>query len=171
MCGESSVDKVALEEEVVELLVKNGFTITTAESCTGGLISAKLVNVSGVSDVLKMCVVTYSEEAKRKLLGVRAETLEKHGVVSSETAYEMAQGALKYADADVALSVTGIAGPEGGTEEKPVGLVFIACNVRGKIAVEKHLFQGNRLTVRESSAMAALALAKKCLADYFENMQ
>lgn len=161
--------EAALEEEVVKLLVKHGFTITTAESCTGGLISAKLVNVSGVSEVLKVCVVTYSEEAKQKLLGVKAETLEKHGVVSGETACEMAQGALKYADADVALSVTGIAGPGGGTEEKPVGLVYIACNVRGNIAVEKHLFQGDRLAVRESSAMAALALAKKCMTDYFAN--
>ncbi len=154
---------LSIEEEVVRLLTERGFTITTAESCTGGMISSKLVNVSGASEVLNMCLVTYSNEAKHKLLGVSEETLEKFGAVSGETAYEMAAGALKYALADVALSVTGLAGPGGGTAEKPVGLVYIGCNVQGHITVEKHLFQGDRLTVRESSAQAALALAKRCI--------
>ena len=156
------------EEEIVQLLQRNRMTITTAESCTGGLISATLVNVSGASDVLKLCVVTYAEEAKQQILGVKAETLEKYGVVSEETAYEMAQGALAYASADVALSVTGIAGPGGGTKEKPVGLVYIGCNVRGCIRIEKHLFQGDRLTVRESSVNAALRLAKECILESLE---
>ena len=89
--------------------------------------------------------------------------MEQFGAVSPETAYEMADGALKYASADVALSVTGLAGPGGGTAEKPVGLVYIGCNVQGSIQVEKHLFSGDRLAVREQSAVAALALAKKCI--------
>ncbi len=150
-----------IESQLVELLQKQGLTITTAESCTGGLISARLVNVSGASEVLKLCVVTYSEEAKQKILGVKEETLKKYGVVSKEVAYEMAQGALRYADADVALSVTGVAGPGGGTTQTPVGTVFIGCNVKGSIVVEKHLFQGDRVLVREKSVDAALRLAKK----------
>lgn len=151
------------EEEVVKLLAERSFSITTAESCTGGLVSAKLVNVPGASEVLNMSVVTYSNEAKHRLLGVREETLEQFGAVSPQTAYEMADGALKFASADVSLSVTGMAGPGGGTDKIPVGLVYIGCNVQGNIRVEKHLFSGDRLTVRECSARAALALAKSCL--------
>ena len=163
MCENKENVKETLEEEVVKLLLERGWSITTAESCTGGLISAKLVNVSGASGVLNMSVVTYSEEAKQRLLGVKAETLE-----SAETAYEMAEGALKYASADVALSVTGIAGPGGGTREKPVGLVYIGCNVKGTIRVEKHIFSGDRLAVRESSVRKALELAKECILEYSE---
>ena len=153
--------KQNIEMQLVALLQKQGLTITTAESCTGGLISARLVNVSGASEVLKMCVVTYSEEAKQKILGVKEETLKKYGVVSKEVAYEMADGALRYAHADVALSVTGVAGPAGGTPQTPVGTVFIGCNVKGTIVVEKHLFSGDRLLVRENSVDAALRLAKR----------
>lgn len=168
MCREISGIKteVSIEEEVVKLLAERGWSITAAESCTGGLIPARLVNVPGASEVLNMSVVTYSNDAKQRLLGVKTETLEQYGVVSSETAYEMADGALKYASADVALSVTGIAGPGGGTEEKPVGLVYMACNVRGNITVEKHLFPGDRLSVRENSARVALELAKRCILEY-----
>ncbi len=151
------------EEEVVALLLERGWTITFAESCTGGLLSGRLVNVSGASSVLKMSLVTYAEEAKQKLLGVKAETLAVHGVVSAQTASEMAQGALQYAEADVAVSVTGIAGPGGGSAEKPVGLVYMACNVKGKIIVERHVFSGDRKAVRESSVQAALELSKRCI--------
>lgn len=168
MCETTKKAEISLETEVVKLLLERGWTITTAESCTGGLISARLVNVAGASEVLHMSVVTYSEEAKQKLLGVKKETLAQYTVVSAETAYEMAEGALQYAAADVALSITGIAGPGGGTREKPVGLVYMACNVKGKITVEKHVFQGNRLAVRESSTEKALELAKKCILEYSE---
>ena len=125
MCENKENVKEILEEEVVKLLLERGWSITTAESCTGGLISAKLVNVSGASGVLNMSVVTYSEEAKQRLLGVKAETLEKYTVVSAETAYEMAEGALKYASADVALSVTGIAGP-GEQKKNRLDLYILA---------------------------------------------
>lgn len=151
------------EEEVVALLLERGWTITFAESCTGGLLSGRLVNVSGASSVLKISLVTYAEEAKQKLLGVKAETLKEYGVVSAQTASEMAQGALQYAEADVAVSVTGIAGPGGGSAEKPVGLVYMACNVKGNITVERHVFSGDRKAVRESSVQAALELAKRCI--------
>ncbi len=151
----------SVEVQLVELLHEQGLTITTAESCTGGLISARLVNVSGASEVLKLCVVTYSEEAKQKILGVREETIKEYGVVSEEVAYEMAEGALRYADADVALSVTGVAGPGGGTTQTPVGTVFIGCSVKGNTVVEKHLFQGDRLQIRECCVDEALRLARR----------
>ena len=114
-----------MEETVIRLLQESKLTVTTAESCTGGLIAGTLVNVAGASDVLGEAYVTYSNEAKQRLVGVRAETLEQFGAVSEQTAREMAAGAAKAAGADVAFSSTGIAGPGGGTKEKPVGLVYI----------------------------------------------
>ncbi len=155
------------EKELIELLLKHNLTITTAESCTGGMISSKLVNVPGASSVINLCMVTYAESAKQRILGVKEETLKSYGVVSMETAYEMAEGALQYAQADVALSVTGIAGPGGGTNAKPVGLVYIGCNVKGQIQMEKHIFTGDRLAVRESSTDAAIKLAINCILDLY----
>ncbi len=152
-----------IEQQVVELLLQKNYIITCAESCTGGLLCGKLVNVSGASDVLKSSVITYAEEAKVRFLEVKKETLAEFGVVSEETAREMAEGALRLAEADVALSVTGIAGPGGGSKEKPVGLVYIGCNVKNCITVNKYVFSGDRLQVREQSVNAALELAKECL--------
>lgn len=149
----------SVEEKVVELLLEKGFTITCAESCTGGLVCGKLVNVSGVSEVLKSSVVTYAEEAKMKFLGVKKETLDLYGVVSAETVCEMAEGALQLAEADVALSVTGIAGPGGGSVQKPVGLVYMACNIRGDVTVKRHVFSGDREQIREKSVQTVLELA------------
>ena len=125
----------SLEESVVELLAQKKMTVTTAESCTGGLIAGTLVNVAGASDVLNEGYVTYSNDAKERLVGVKHETLEEYGAVSEQTAREMAEGAAKAAGADAALSATGIAGPGGGTEEKPVGLVYIGCYVNGETTV------------------------------------
>ncbi len=153
----------SLEEELVKLLTKRHASITTAESCTGGLVSGRIVNASGASEVFHQSFVTYSNEAKKKLLGVDEETLASVGAVSEETAAQMAEGAAKAADAQVALSVTGVAGPDGGTPEKPVGLVYIGCHCFGVTTVEKHLFTGGRQKVREASVEAALILAKKCL--------
>lgn len=153
----------SLEEELVKLLTKRHASITTAESCTGGLVSGRIVNASGASEVFHQSFVTYSNEAKKKLLGVDEETLASVGAVSEETASQMAEGAAKAADAQVALSVTGVAGPDGGTPEKPVGLVYIGCHCFGVTTVEKHLFTGGRQKVREASVEAALILAKKCL--------
>lgn len=152
-----------LEEWLVKELTRRNASITTAESCTGGLVAGRIVNASGASMVFQQGVVTYSNDAKVKLLGVRQEVLERVGAVSEETAEQMAEGAARVANADVALSVTGIAGPEGGTSEKPVGLVYIGCCYFGKTVVERHLFQGDRLQVRNAAAEAALLLAKKCL--------
>lgn len=124
-------ESVSLEEKVVKLLKKQKLTMVTAESCTGGMLASKIINVPGVSDIFKAGLVTYANEAKREILGVKKKTLKKYGAVSKETAEEMVLGAIDRYGADVAVSVTGIAGPDGGTEEKPVGLVYIGCYVCG----------------------------------------
>lgn len=151
------------ESELVKKLTKKRYTITTAESCTGGLVSATLVNVSGASDVLHCAYVTYANEAKEQLVHVSHNTLVKYGAVSEQTAQEMCLGCAQVAKADVGLSTTGIAGPGGGTKEKPVGLVYIGCSVHGQATVEKHLFHGTRREVREQAVDAAIALAIRCL--------
>ena len=150
-------------EAVVNKLKDAGMTVTTVESCTGGLLSATLVDVSGASDVFYQGVVTYANEAKVRLVGVKEATLQAHGAVSEETAREMAEGGAKAANADAALAVTGIAGPGGGTKEKPVGLVYIGCYVNGKTIVKKNLFTGNRREVREQAVETALKLLLECL--------
>jgi PncC family amidohydrolase len=150
-------------EAVVNKLKDAGMTVTTVESCTGGLLSATLVDVSGASDVFYQGMVTYANEAKVRLVGVKEATLQAHGAVSEETAREMAEGGAKAANADAALSVTGIAGPGGGTKEKPVGLVYIGCYVNGKTIVKKNLFTGNRREVREQAVETALKLLLECL--------
>lgn len=151
------------EERVVTLLLDREYKITTAESCTGGAIAATLVNVSGASEVFEEGYVTYSNKAKHKNLGVKKSTLKKYGAVSKQTAKEMCKGCLKAAKADVSLSATGIAGPGGGTAEKPVGLVYIGCCVRGKTKVIKCQFAGSRAEVRRQTVEAALLLAEKCI--------
>lgn len=158
---------VTLEMAVADLLQESDLTITFAESCTGGMLSARMVSVSGVSQCYKAGFVTYSNKAKRKFLGVKKHTLDKHGAVSEQTAGEMAKGAAMAAKADVAVAITGIAGPDGGTKTKPVGLVYIACYVKGKVTVEKYQFKGNRAKVRESAVSSALGLTRRCILEYF----
>ena len=158
-------EEVTLEQKVVKMLKKRGLTMATAESCTGGMLASKLINVSGVSKVFKAGLVTYSNEAKRQLLGVRKKTLKKYGAVSRETAEEMVMGAVEGCAADVAVSVTGIAGPEGGTEKKPVGLVYIGCYVCGVLAVYECHFTGTREKIRETTVITALNLVRKMLLD------
>lgn len=155
--------QTALAEEVVKLLKSAGMTVTTVESCTGGLLSGTLVDVAGVSEVFNQAYVTYANEAKQSLAGVRPETLEVYGAVSEQTAREMAEGGAKAAKADASLAVTGIAGPDGGSEEKPVGLVYIGCCVKGNTVVERNVFSGCRREVREQSVAAALELLKRQL--------
>ena len=159
-------DDVTLEKAVENLLLANGLTLTCAESCTGGLLAARLVNVPGCSEVFKSGVVTYSNKAKRKLLGVKKSTLQKYGAVSAQVAEEMVKGALFISKCDVAVSVTGIAGPDGGTKEKPVGLVYIGCGVKGNFTVKEYHFSGNRSKVRESAVAAALTLMRECILEY-----
>jgi nicotinamide-nucleotide amidase len=150
----------SLEEVVAALLVEKGLTLSTAESCTGGLLSAAFVNYSGISAVFKEGVVTYSNEAKMKRIGVQKATLEQFGAVSAETAEEMVRGVAKLTNTDVALSVTGIAGPTGGTEEKPVGLVYISCYIKGKVHTKAHHFSGHRQKIRNNTVTAALNMLR-----------
>ena len=155
----------SLEESVVELLAQKKMTVTTAESCTGGLSAGTLVNVAGASDVLNEGYVTYSNDAKERLVGVKHETLEEYGAVSEQTAREMAEGAAKAAGADAALSATGIAGPGGGTEEKPVGLVYIGCYVNGETTVKECRFEGSRMENRLHTVETALQLLLRQLSE------
>lgn len=152
-----------LEMALTKLLMKKKYTMTTAESCTGGMIAARMVNAPGVSAVLKSGFITYANEAKEELLGVSHDTLEKYGAVSRETAEEMAEGAAKAAHTDAAVAVTGIAGPDGGTKEKPVGLVYIGVNVRGNVEVREYHFSGSRQKIRESVTAAALTFLREKL--------
>ena len=152
-----------LEEEVVELLARKHLTVTTAESCTGGLIAGTLINAAGASDVLNEGYVTYSNEAKERLVHVSHETLERYGAVSAQTAQEMAEGAARAAGADAAMSATGIAGPGGGSVEKPVGLVYIGCCLNGRTVVKECRFNGSRMENRLRTVETALTMLREQL--------
>ena len=154
-----------LEERIVFELQKRNQTLTTAESCTGGLLAGRILNVSGASAVYNEGHITYSNEAKERLLGVSHETLETYGAVSRETAGEMAKGAALSANSDVALSTTGIAGPTGGTPEKPVGLVYVGCCYNGQVTVEECHFTGDREQNRNAAVEAVLQLLWKTLSN------
>ena len=143
---------MALEEQVVEKLIEKGYHISFAESCTGGLCCGNLVNVTDASKVLDMSFVTYANEAKMSLLGVKADTILSNGVVSEEVAYEMAEGVAKAAKSEVGVGVTGVAGPGGGTEKKPVGMVCFGFSVDGNVTTFTEQFgEIGRNQVRKSS--------------------
>ena len=161
--SEKESGQKSLEEKVVELLAERHYTVTTAESCTGGMIAGTIVNAAGASEVLNEGYITYSNEAKERLVGVSHETLERFGAVSEQTAREMAEGAARAAGADAALSATGIAGPGGGTEEKPVGLVYIGCTLNGKTEVKECRFDGNRMENRLHTVKTALEMLQSML--------
>lgn len=152
---------VNLEDIIGKLLTDKKLTISTAESCTGGLIAAKLINYPGISSVFMEGAVTYSNEAKMNRINVSKETLDKFGAVSKETAAEMAEGIAKTSGTNIGLSTTGIAGPGGGTKEKPVGLVYIGIYINGEIKVKKLLCDGDRQMVRTQATITALDLLRK----------
>lgn len=152
------------EEKLNSILMLNGRTIALAESCTGGLISSRITDVAGASNYFQAGVVSYSNKAKESFLGVSGEILDAKGSVSAETAQEMAEGIRRAAGADVGLSVTGIAGPGGGSAEKPVGTVYMALAAEGKTVIRKHQFSGDRRAIREQTAEKALLL----LIEHFE---
>jgi len=148
-----------LAEAVLARHRRAGTKLATAESCTGGAIAAALTDIAGSSDVFERGFVVYSNEAKTELLGVPAALIDRHGAVSDVVAAAMAEGALAHSHADLAVSVTGIAGPGGGTPKKPVGLVYIGCVRRGGApAVERHVFAGDRAAVRAATVQRALEL-------------
>ena len=153
------MSEAAIEVELGRLLREKELTVATAESCTGGLIASRLTDVSGSSAYVLGGVVSYSNEAKMMLLQVKESTLIAHGAVSEPTAYEMAAGAQRLFSSDYALSVTGIAGPGGSTDGKPVGLTFIGIAMPGgSVVVQRHVWNGDRLENKQSSAEAALQL-------------
>lgn len=162
----STNEEESLESVVVKMLKKQDLTLTAVESCTGGLFSGRIVNVAGASDVFKQSFVTYSNKAKHKLVGVQKATLKKYGAVSEKVAKEMAKGGAATAKADVAVAITGIAGPDGGTDDKPVGLVYIACYLKGKTVVEEYRFTGTREKNRDSAVAKGLIMLRKMILDY-----
>ncbi len=148
--------------ELLQKCRSRGLRITTAESCTGGMISSLLTHISGSSDVFEGGFVTYSNQLKIALLGVGRETILARGAVSSEVAKQMAVGALYRSQADLSVSVTGVAGPTGGTPEKPVGLVFIAVASRfAATQVREYHFSGGRTNIRLSATREALRMIQK----------
>ncbi len=154
MCPSTLIEKAS---NLLEDYRRAGLTVATAESCTGGLIGACLTEIAGASDVVERGFVAYSNEAKTELLGVPADFIQNHGAVSAEVVQAMAEGALAHSSADAAVAVTGIAGPGGGTTEKPVGLVFVGAARRNQAPMhEHHVFPGDRHAVRLATVGAAL---------------
>jgi nicotinamide-nucleotide amidase len=158
-----ATEDIGIEDVVAKLLIKNNLTISTAESCTGGMIASSFINYPGISEVFLEGAVTYSNKAKHNRLGVKNETLDKYGAVSEETAREMAIGIAETAKSDVSIITTGIAGPEGGTAEKPVGLVYIGVYVQGQVTVQRCLFKGNRNKVRLQATITGLDMLRRIL--------
>lgn len=151
----------------VELLydncAKKGIFITTAESCTGGLIASSIVSISGSSNIFKSSFITYSNQMKTKLLNIDSEIIEINGAVSEIVATKMAENILDVLEADISIAVTGIAGPGGGSKDKPVGLVWIAIGNKNLTITKKFLFSGNRLDVRQKTTLEALKLANSVI--------
>ena len=137
--------------------------VTTAESCTGGMIASSIVSVSGSSNIFHSSFVTYSNKMKNKILKIPNELINKNGAVSEIIAYNMALNVLNLIKADLSIAVTGIAGPGGGSENKPVGLVWIAVGTNKKIITKKYLFKGNRLEIRKETTLESLKLANKII--------
>lgn len=151
------------EEWVGPVLSRRAWHLTTAESCTGGLIAHRITNVSGSSNYFERGFITYSNEAKMEMLKVPEDVLIAHGAVSEPCARAMAEGARKTAGSEVGLSVTGIAGPSGGTPEKPVGTVFMALSLPSGTRCNRFQFQGGRIRIKEQTADAALEMLREAL--------
>jgi nicotinamide-nucleotide amidase len=154
-----SNDLATAANAVLDRARAEGLRIATAESCTGGLIAANLTDIPGSSDVFERGFVTYSNDSKTELLGVPADLIDENGAVSEPVAHAMAEGALARSRADIAVAVTGIAGPGGGSAEKPVGLVFIGAAKKGDpTIVQRHVFPGDRADIRQATVLRALEL-------------
>jgi len=154
---------IQLVNKVSDELRKQNRSIATAESCTGGLLAHTLTNVSGSSDYFDRGVITYSNRAKNEMLGIPEELLKKHGAVSKEVAAAMAQAIRQNARVDCGLATTGIAGPTGGTKDKPIGLVYIALSTKDTLIVKQFLFSGDRISNKENTCTKALELILELL--------
>lgn len=156
-------DDISIENSVCKYLMDNNLSISTAESCTGGMLSSKIINISGISKCFKQGYITYSNESKINVLGVNNAILEKYGAVSEQTAIEMAKCAAIISNSDIGISTTGIAGPNGGSDEKPVGLVYIGLYIKGISYVKKVNFIGNRQRIRAFATSNALDFLRRTL--------
>ncbi len=156
-----TVESGKVEDKVAELLIEKNITISTAESCTGGMVASRLISYPGISKVFKEGFITYSNQAKMNTLHVNKDTLDKYGAVSEETAREMAIGAAEVSGSDLSISTTGIAGPEGGTEEKPVGLVYLCVYYKGHCNVLKLKATGARDSIRERASNSVLDMIRR----------
>ena len=145
---------------------KKNINVTAAESCTGGMIASSIVSINGSSNIFKSSIVTYSNSMKSKLLKIPLSIIEKNGAVSELTAYHMALNVLSLMKADISIAVTGIAGPTGGSINKPVGLVWIAIGTKLKVYQKKYLLNGNRLEIRQKTTLESLKFANKIINDY-----
>ena len=159
------MENISLEVLAGELLRRHGSWLSVAESCSGGLLGHRITNVPGSSDYFMGGVIAYDNQIKMRLLGVRSDTLEEHGAVSREAVLEMAQGVRAALQADIGLSVSGIAGPGGGTVEKPVGLVWIGLSAPGFEDAWSYTWAGDRLQVKEQTAEQALRILVGYLGD------
>jgi nicotinamide-nucleotide amidase len=157
------VDGQSLEEAVGALLRERGLAVSTAESCTGGLVAHRLTNIPGSSRYVERGVVVYSNEAKEELLGVPRDLLKAHGAVSAPVAEAMVRGVCRVGHTACGVAITGIAGPDGGSAEKPVGTVFIAVASPAGVEVRRFLFPGGRVAVKWQSAQAALDMLRRAL--------
>ena len=146
--------------------IEKNITVTTAESCTGGMVASSIVSINGSSSIFKSSIVTYSNSMKSKLLKIPPSVLEINGAVSEQTAYQMALNVLSIMESDVSIAVTGIAGPTGGSIDKPVGLVWIAISTKTNVFKKKYLLDGNRLEIRQRTTLESLKFANKIITDH-----
>ena len=157
-------EKINFESEKLYLnCINKNLIITTAESCTGGMISSAIVHINGSSKIFKSSVVVYSNDMKSKLLNIPKDLITKNGAVSEIVASNMAKNSIEMLNADVSIAVTGIAGPTGGSDDKPVGLVWIGIGTKDKIITNKYQFDGNRLVIRQKTTYKSLKLANNVI--------
>jgi PncC family amidohydrolase len=153
-------------EELLKICKLNKISVTTAESCTGGMIASSIVSINGSSSIFKSGIVTYSNESKAEFLKIPLKLINENGAVSETIAFQMAKNVLSIMNSSVSIAVTGIAGPSGGSNDKPVGLVWIAIGTKENVITKKYLFQGNRLKIRQQTTLEALKLANGIINDY-----
>ena len=160
-------EKINKQSEILfHNCLEKKLTVTTAESCTGGMIASSIVSVSGSSAIFKSSVVTYSNEMKSKILNIPLKSINENGAVSKVIAYTMAYNVLNLMNSDISISATGIAGPGGGSKNKPVGLVYIGIGTKQNTVTKRYLFKGNRLKVRQETTLEALKLANEIIENF-----
>ena len=160
-------EKINKQSEILfHNCLEKKLTVTTAESCTGGMIASSIVSVSGSSAIFKSSVVTYSNEMKSKILNIPLKSINENGAVSKVIAYTMAYNVLNLINSDISIAVTGIAGPGGGSKNKPVGLVYIGIGTKQNTVTKRYLFKGNRLKVRQETTLEALKVANEIIENF-----